>query len=253
MQVIFSVACTQLCQIVATALLHSLCSLFGYNSGPSTCSAYAMAAVQPPLFLLCLTGPCICLCRRDWNCISNGRSKHSPYRSSTHHTAYTAQLRTQCFGQSVTCQGDCCFLHTLHLCKLAISRSHDKLLLTSTLVHNFIATVAYIKQVSMAVGWEAVVTGCVMQVICHCWGDDVTPLLPAPDLITGADIVYQQEHFDALITTLQDLAAPHTLIFLAYKLRGEHSQSCAHLIMASMLQCHRLLHACSSLAPCILN
>ena len=29
MQVIFSVACTQLCRIVATALLHSLCSLLG--------------------------------------------------------------------------------------------------------------------------------------------------------------------------------------------------------------------------------
>lgn len=41
--------------------------------------------------------------------------------------------------------------------------------------------------------------------------------------------MYQQEYFDALITTLQDLAAPHTLIFLAYKLRGEHSQSCLHL------------------------
>lgn len=65
----------------------------------------------------------------------------------------------------------------------------------------------------------------VIQVICHRWGDDVATLLPAPDVITGADIVYQQEHFDALITTLQDLAAPHTLIYLAYKLRGEHRQS----------------------------
>lgn len=63
--------------------------------------------------------------------------------------------------------------------------------------------------------------GSAVQVVCHSWGDDVTPLLPAPDIITGADIVYQQQHFDALITTLQDLAAPHTLIYLAYKLRGE--------------------------------
>ena len=62
---------------------------------------------------------------------------------------------------------------------------------------------------------------CVMQVVEHCWGEDITPLLPAPDLITGADVVYQQEHFDALVTTLQQLAAPHTLIYLAFKLRGE--------------------------------
>ncbi len=46
-------------------------------------------------------------------------------------------------------------------------------------------------------------------------------LLPSPDVITGADVVYQQEHFDALITTLQDLAAAHTLIYLAFKTRGK--------------------------------
>lgn len=45
--------------------------------------------------------------------------------------------------------------------------------------------------------------------------------MPSPDLITGADVVYQQEHFDALITTLQDLAAAHTLIYLAFKIRGK--------------------------------
>ncbi len=46
-------------------------------------------------------------------------------------------------------------------------------------------------------------------------------LMPSPDVITGADVVYQQEHFDALVTTLQDLAAAHTLIFLAFKIRGK--------------------------------
>lgn len=46
-------------------------------------------------------------------------------------------------------------------------------------------------------------------------------LMPSPDVITGADVVYQQEHFDALITTLQDLAAAHTLIYLAFKIRGK--------------------------------
>ena len=67
----------------------------------------------------------------------------------------------------------------------------------------------------------ALVASRVLQVVAHCWGEDVTPLMPPPDLITGADVVYQQEHFDALISTLQDLAAPHTVIYLAFKLRGE--------------------------------
>ena len=71
----------------------------------------------------------------------------------------------------------------------------------------------------------------VMQVVVHQWGNDVKDLLPAPDIITGADIVYQQEHFAALIQTLQDLAAPHTLIYLAFKLRGTPIRAAA-LVMA---------------------
>ena len=104
----------------------------------------------------------------------------------------------------------------------------------------------------MAVCQEASITGSVLQVICHCWGDDVAALLPAPDIITGADIVYQQEHFDALITTLQDLAAPHTLIFLAYKLRGEHS--CLHLSMVSTSAACMFITCClhtSKLSNCV--
>jgi len=61
----------------------------------------------------------------------------------------------------------------------------------------------------------------VLQVVVHSWGQDVKDLMPSPDVITGADVVYQQEHFDALVTTLQDLAAAHTLIFLAFKIRGK--------------------------------
>ena len=60
-----------------------------------------------------------------------------------------------------------------------------------------------------------------LQVVAYQWGNDIKELLPGPDLITGADIVYQAEHFAALIKTLQALAAPHTLIYLAYKLRGK--------------------------------
>lgn len=54
----------------------------------------------------------------------------------------------------------------------------------------------------------------------YAWGDDVASLPEAPDLITGADIVYQQEHFASLLDTLECLAAPHTLIYLAFRLRG---------------------------------
>lgn len=58
------------------------------------------------------------------------------------------------------------------------------------------------------------------QVKQYTWGDDVAALSVCPDLITGADIVYQEEHFEALLTSLGQLAAPHTLIFLSYRLRG---------------------------------
>ncbi|EIE25645.1 hypothetical protein COCSUDRAFT_64760 [Coccomyxa subellipsoidea C-169] len=58
------------------------------------------------------------------------------------------------------------------------------------------------------------------QVVDYAWGDDVTALPACPDLITGADIVYQEEHFPPLLQTLKQLAAPHTLIFLSFRLRG---------------------------------
>ena len=58
------------------------------------------------------------------------------------------------------------------------------------------------------------------QVVPYAWGDDVGRLPQAPDVITGADVVYEQEHFPALISSLCRLAAPHTVIFLSYRLRG---------------------------------
>lgn len=54
------------------------------------------------------------------------------------------------------------------------------------------------------------------------WGSSAVSALqlPAPpDLIVGGDIVYQPEHYEALVDTLQALSAPHTLIFLSYKVR----------------------------------
>lgn len=72
-----------------------------------------------------------------------------------------------------------------------------------------------------------------MQVRDYAWGDDVAALPEAPDLITGADIVYQQEHFSSLLTTLEALAAPHTLIYLAFRLRGGERRPSAGQVCVS--------------------
>jgi predicted nicotinamide N-methyase len=40
------------------------------------------------------------------------------------------------------------------------------------------------------------------------------------DCITAADVVYQPENYSLLAATLRELAAPHTLVFVAFKQRG---------------------------------
>ena len=59
------------------------------------------------------------------------------------------------------------------------------------------------------------------QVVDHAWGEDVSVLGRPPDVITGADVIYEEQHYPALLATLGQLAAPHTLILLAFRLRGE--------------------------------
>lgn len=46
------------------------------------------------------------------------------------------------------------------------------------------------------------------------------------DVITAADVVYQPEAYEALAATLRALAAPHTLVLLAYKRRGGWVVAC---------------------------
>ena len=58
------------------------------------------------------------------------------------------------------------------------------------------------------------------QVVPYAWGEDAGRLPQGPDVITGADVVYEQEYFPALISSLRMLAAPHTVIYLSYRLRG---------------------------------
>lgn len=59
-----------------------------------------------------------------------------------------------------------------------------------------------------------------VQVREYAWGSQLHELQMQPDVIIGADVVYQQEHFDALITSLWDLCAAHTVAFISYRLRG---------------------------------
>ena len=58
------------------------------------------------------------------------------------------------------------------------------------------------------------------QVFEYAWGSNAAVLGPLPDVITGADIVYEEEHFAALLDSIQALSAPHTLTYLAFRLRG---------------------------------
>ena len=65
-----------------------------------------------------------------------------------------------------------------------------------------------------------------LQVREHAWGTDTSSVGPQADVIIGADVIYQAEHFEALIASLWALCAQHTLIFLSFRVRGS-SRSCA--------------------------
>jgi hypothetical protein len=44
---------------------------------------------------------------------------------------------------------------------------------------------------------------------------------PPPDLVTAADLVYDPGTYDDLVAALVAVAAPHTLVYMAIKCRGE--------------------------------
>ena len=60
-----------------------------------------------------------------------------------------------------------------------------------------------------------------MQVVNFAWGSDAATLGRPPDLVTGADVVYEEHCFPALLATIEALSAAHTVTFLAYRMRGE--------------------------------
>ncbi|GAB4817050.1 hypothetical protein N2152v2_004096 [Parachlorella kessleri] len=60
-------------------------------------------------------------------------------------------------------------------------------------------------------------------VLDYVWSSLPTPeelTQPPPDIVTGADLVYDPAAYDDLVGALTALAAPHTLLFLAIKRRG---------------------------------
>ena len=72
------------------------------------------------------------------------------------------------------------------------------------------------------------------QVMPYAWGEDIECLPQAPDVITGADVVYEQEHYAALVSSLHMLAAPHTIIYLSYRLRGTTQFVALHVAQQSL-------------------
>mmetsp|Transcript_24712 Transcript_24712/g.53917 ORF Transcript_24712/g.53917 Transcript_24712/m.53917 type:complete len:326 (-) Transcript_24712:855-1832(-) len=55
----------------------------------------------------------------------------------------------------------------------------------------------------------------------HVWGDagSAASLGPQPDLITASDVLYEPRYYPALISSLELLCAPHTLVYIAWKKR----------------------------------
>ena len=58
-----------------------------------------------------------------------------------------------------------------------------------------------------------------MQVVSHHWGDQLWQMDCQPDIVTGGDLLYEPDSYDQLLGTLEDLAGPHTLVYLSFRSR----------------------------------
>lgn len=59
------------------------------------------------------------------------------------------------------------------------------------------------------------------QVLDYSWGSDLPEACQEqPDIITGADVIYEEQHFAALLKSIYLLSASHTLTYLAFRIRG---------------------------------
>lgn len=76
------------------------------------------------------------------------------------------------------------------------------------------------------------------KVLPHRWGTSADDVITAnsgsrPDLITGADIIFDPQYHGDLLLSLRQLSAPHTVTYLAHRLRhaveqGFVEKACAH-------------------------
>lgn len=87
------------------------------------------------------------------------------------------------------------------------------------------------------------------QVVDYAWGGDASALNPQPDVITGADILYEEQHFPALLKSIQALSAPHTLTYLAYRIRGDAHQESEGAPEALSPECRLELDGSSDEVP----
>ncbi len=65
-----------------------------------------------------------------------------------------------------------------------------------------------------------------MQVLDLEWGSDTAAVGRQPDLVTGADVVYEEHCFPALLASIEALSAAHTVTMLAFRLRGASLARC---------------------------
>ncbi|XP_031468211.1 EEF1A lysine methyltransferase 3-like [Phasianus colchicus] len=53
------------------------------------------------------------------------------------------------------------------------------------------------------------------------WGDELSPVRPAYDVVLGADVVYDPRCFPALLATLRRLCGPRSVAFLSCGMRRQ--------------------------------
>ena len=64
------------------------------------------------------------------------------------------------------------------------------------------------------------------------WGSDAAALGRQPDMIIGADVIYEEHCFEALLASIEALSAAHTISFVAYRTRGAKLMQYEHADMS---------------------
>lgn len=56
------------------------------------------------------------------------------------------------------------------------------------------------------------------------WGEDLDRYPQSFDIVLGADIIYIEETFEELLTTIRHLSHPHTIVLLSCRIRYERDR-----------------------------